>query len=146
MYIGKQTAPKNRSANAILMGKNKFFLRMFLFFAKRIIVIKFPATTKTNVSIKSLHNVTPSILEGEFFDESRSCLEPMVEAEVLFIAEVMARRKRRGNEENSRMMCTNRGYSQFCVSLKRSLTNYEYKSSTVIIFFLVSFHYRTIVL
>lgn len=111
MYIGKLIVFKNRLVNVILMGKNKFFLWMFLFFVKRIIVIKFFVIIKINVSIKVLYNVIFFILEGEFFDELRFCFELMVEVEVLFIVEVMVRWKCWGNEENSWMMCINWSYS-----------------------------------
>ena len=60
MYTGKLKAPRNRSANAILTTRNKYFLRIFLFFAKIIMVSKFPTTTRINVSVKALHNAMPS--------------------------------------------------------------------------------------
>ena len=60
MYTGKLKAPRNRSANAILTTRNKYFLRIFLFFAKIIIVSKFPTTTRINVNVKALHNAMPS--------------------------------------------------------------------------------------
>ena len=60
MYTGKLKAPKNRSANAMLTTRNKYFLRIFLFFAKITMVSKFPTTTSINVSVKALHNVMPS--------------------------------------------------------------------------------------
>ena len=60
MYTGKLKVPRNRSANAMLTTSNKWFLRIFLFFAKIIIVSKFPTTTRINVSVKALHNAMPS--------------------------------------------------------------------------------------
>ena len=60
MYTGKLKAPRNRSANAILTTRNKYFLRIFLFFAKITMVSKFPTTTRINVSVKALHNAMPS--------------------------------------------------------------------------------------
>ena len=60
MYTGKLKAPKNRSANAMLTTSNKYFLRIFLFFAKITMVSKFPTTTRINVSVKALHNAMPS--------------------------------------------------------------------------------------
>ena len=60
MYTGKLKAPKNRSANAMLTTSNKYFLQIFLFFAKITMVSKFPTTTRINVSVKALHNAMPS--------------------------------------------------------------------------------------
>ena len=60
MYTGNLRAPRNRSANAILTTRNKYFLRIFLFFAKITMVSKFPTTTRINVSVKALHNAMPS--------------------------------------------------------------------------------------
>ena len=59
MYTGKLKAPKNISANAMLTTRNKYFLRIFLFFAKITMVSKFPTTTRINVSVKALHNAMP---------------------------------------------------------------------------------------
>ena len=58
MYTGKLKAPKNRSANAILTTRNKYFLRIFLFLAKIVMVSKFPMTTKINVSVSNCQKKT----------------------------------------------------------------------------------------
>ena len=58
-------APSIRSANAILITRNKLFLRRFLFTAKRITVSKFPPTMKTPTNTKAIQNAIPSALDGK---------------------------------------------------------------------------------
>ena len=60
-------APSIRSANAILITRNKLFLRRLLFTAKRITGNKFPPTMKTSANTKAMQNAIPSALKGKSF-------------------------------------------------------------------------------
>ena len=71
--------PNIRSANDMLMTRNKLFLRRFLFIAKRTIVRKFPTATKTTSKAKTVQNAIPSALdESSSEDDEDVLLEPVV--------------------------------------------------------------------
>ena len=55
--------PTTRSANAILITRDKTFLRSFLLTAKRTIVKEFPAIIKTASNAKAVHHAIPSAFE-----------------------------------------------------------------------------------
>ena len=81
-------APSIRSANAILITRNKLFLRRFLFTAKRITVSKFPPTMKTSANTKAMQTAIPSALKGKSFVVSKEdVLFKPVRADPLFIFE-----------------------------------------------------------
>ena len=65
-FMGRDTVPNIRSANAILTTGNKFFLRRFLFTAKRTIVNKFSTATSTASSAKAEQNTMPVTLKEAF--------------------------------------------------------------------------------
>ena len=79
-------APSIRSANAILITRNKLFLRPLLFTAKRITVREFPPTMKTSANTKAMQNAIPSALKGESFVASNEdvLFEPVI-ADPFFI-------------------------------------------------------------
>ena len=87
MYIGRDTVPNIRSANAILMTRNKLLLRSLRFAANRTMVNKFPTTINTNDKIKAVHNAMPSALEGTILDEPVVFSEPVLAAAVISIFE-----------------------------------------------------------
>ena len=106
MYTGKLKAPRNRSANAMLTTSNKYFLQIFLFFAKITMVSKFPTTTRINVSVKALHNAmsSPCVPSYTSFASFRRLTLAEVDEDVLVILRWVW-----GNNEEARlqqMLCS----------------------------------------
>ena len=62
--MGRDKAPDSKSANAMLMTKNKLLLRSLLLKARRTRVRKFPRTIKRASNVKAMHQAIPSALEG----------------------------------------------------------------------------------
>ena len=62
--MGRDKAPDSKSANAMLMTKNKLLLRSLLLKARRTRVRKFPRTIKRASNVKAMHQAIPSTLEG----------------------------------------------------------------------------------
>ena len=80
--------PSIRSENAMLMTRNKLFLRSLFVNTKTTIVSKFPTTMKTDAKMKAVHHAMPSPLERTFVHESYEPLELLVTVgadDVLFI-------------------------------------------------------------
>ena len=69
MRMGRDKAPDIKSANAILMTKNKLLLRSLLLTVKRTRAGKFAKTIKTASNVKALHHAIPSALEGRKGDD-----------------------------------------------------------------------------
>ena len=84
---GTVKAPIIKSANAMLMTKNKLFLRSVLLRANRTMVSKFPATISTDSKIKALHHAMPSALEGTAIDKPVAFSKLVLATDVLFIVD-----------------------------------------------------------
>ena len=85
MKLGRDNAPSITSANAILMTRNKLFLRSLLLITKRTMVSKLPPIIKMDVNKKPLHHATDSALEGTNVDETVAFSELLLGVDVLFM-------------------------------------------------------------
>ena len=85
MKLGRDNAPSIRSANAILMTRNKLFLRSLLLTVKRTMVSKLPPIIKMDVNIKLLHHAMLSTLERTSIDEPVVFSKLLLAADMLFM-------------------------------------------------------------
>ena len=83
MKIGTDSIPSMRSANAMLMTRNKLFLRSLLLTTNRKMMSKFPTIIKSDAKVKALHNAMPSTLEKAI--APLAFPEDLLSVDVLFI-------------------------------------------------------------
>ena len=89
MYIGRVKAPNSRSAKAMLITRNKLFLRALLLAAKRTIVRRFPTTIKNENKKNTLLHAMPSDLERVFVGEVISTSLLIFAEDVFSIAAIL---------------------------------------------------------